>query len=95
MRMKVISLNVGLPREVTWRGINVSTGIFKKPIKGSVLVRRLNIEGDGQADLKVHGGVDKAVYAYSHKFYEWWEKELENPGLLPGAIASFGWRVAG
>ena len=62
--MKLISVNVGLPREVTWKGRTVSTGIFKEPVSGRVMVRSLNLDGDGQADLTVHGGADKAVYVY-------------------------------
>ncbi|MDX1488944.1 MAG: hypothetical protein R3268_12125, partial [Acidiferrobacterales bacterium] len=61
--MKVISVNVSLPREVSWRGRAVTTGIFKRPVAGRVIVRTLNLEGDRQADLRVHGGPDKAVYA--------------------------------
>jgi MOSC domain-containing protein YiiM len=61
--MKVISVNVGLPREVIWRGRPVTTGIYKKPIEGRVPIRALNLDGDRQADLRVHGGRDKAVYA--------------------------------
>ncbi len=63
--MKLISVNVGLPREVTWKGKTVTTGIFKEPVSERVMVRALNLDGDGQADLTVltvHGGADKAVY---------------------------------
>jgi MOSC domain-containing protein YiiM len=63
--MKVISVNVGLPREVIWKARKVKTGIFKDPIEGRVMVRRLNLDGDRQADLSVHGGPEKAVYGYS------------------------------
>ena len=62
--MKVVSLNTGLPREVMWHGSIVTTAIFKKPVTGRVRLARLNLDGDRQADLKVHGGVDKAVYCY-------------------------------
>ena len=58
--MKILSLNVGLPREVTWQGKLVTTGIFKEPVNGPVMLRTLNLDGDRQADLTVHGGVDKA-----------------------------------
>ena len=54
--MKLVSLNVGLPREVTWRGIKVTTGIYKQPVAARVALRRLNLDGDRQADLTVHGG---------------------------------------
>jgi MOSC domain-containing protein YiiM len=60
----VVSVNVGLPRTVRWKGRDVTTGIFKEPVEGRVAVRRLNLDGDGQADLSVHGGATKAVYAY-------------------------------
>ncbi|MEH2307539.1 hypothetical protein [Nostoc sp.] len=62
--MQVISVNVGLPREVLWKGKTVTTGIFKEPVEGRVMMQALNLDGDRQADLSVHGGKDKAVYAY-------------------------------
>lgn len=62
--MELISVNVGLPRDVIWKGRTVTTGIFKEPVAGSVRLRKLNLDGDRQADLSVHGGPDKAVYAY-------------------------------
>lgn len=73
--MRVLSVNVGLPREVQWRGRPVTTGIFKEPVAGPVPIRALNLDGDGQADLRVHGGPDKAVYAYPSEFYELWRRE--------------------
>lgn len=74
--MKVISVNVGLPRDVVWKGRNVSTGIFKEPIDGRVHAGKLNLDGDRQADLTVHGGEDKAVYAYPSEHYEFWRNEF-------------------
>ncbi len=74
--MKLVSVNVGLPREVEANGKRVLTGIFKQPVAGRVAVRRLNLEGDRQADLSVHGGPDKAVYAYPAEHYEFWRREL-------------------
>src|SRR5215213_9731817 len=62
--MHVISVNVGLPHEVDWKGKRVSTGIFKEPVAGRIVARRLNLDGDRQADLTVHGGEEKAVYVY-------------------------------
>ena len=62
--MRVISVNVGLPRTVQWKGKAVSTGIFKAPVSGRIHSRTLNLDGDRQADLSVHGGPDKAVYVY-------------------------------
>jgi MOSC domain-containing protein YiiM len=60
-QMKIVSIQVGLPKEVEFRGKVVTTGIFKEPVKGPILVKLLNLSGDGQADLSVHGGPDKAV----------------------------------
>lgn len=70
--MKLVSINVGLPREVAWQGGKVATGIFKQPVEGPVIVRRLNLDGDRQADLSVHGGPTKAVYAYPSEHYPYW-----------------------
>ena len=81
--MRVLSVNVGLPREVRWRGRSVTTAIFKEPVAGRVPVRALNLDGDRQADLRVHGGPEKAVYAYPSEFYELWRRE--RPEL------DFGW----
>ena len=83
--MKIVSLNTGLPREVLWRGRMVTTGIFKQPVEGRIALRKLNLDGDRQADLTVHGGVHKAVYCYPLEHYDYWTKEL--PGReLPMAI---------
>jgi MOSC domain-containing protein YiiM len=84
--MKVLSVNVGLPREVLWRGKPVTTGIFKEPVAGRVPLRRLNLDGDRQADLRVHGGQDKAVYAYPSEFYELWSRERPELELGPGTL---------
>jgi MOSC domain-containing protein YiiM len=73
---KVISLNVGLPRVVESHGEPVTTGIFKAPVAGAVMLRTLNLDGDGQADLSVHGGRSKAVYAYPIEHYHFWQTEL-------------------
>ncbi len=74
--MQLISLNTGLPREVTWHGRSVTTGIFKEPVRGRVALRKLNLDGDRQADLTVHGGEYKAVYCYPLVHYDYWKKEL-------------------
>jgi MOSC domain-containing protein YiiM len=74
-------VNVGLPQEIEWRGHMVSTGIFKRPVRGRVAVRRLNVEGDRQADLSVHGGPDKAIYAYPAEHYAYWRAELPDMEL--------------
>ena len=74
--MRLISVNVGLPRPVPYQDGIVSTGIYKESVAGPVWVRRLNLDGDGQADLKVHGGEHKAVYAYPLEHYAFWSREL-------------------
>ena len=85
--LRLVSLNVGLPRHVTWHGRDVTTGIFKHPVEGRVALKTLNLDGDRQADLSVHGGEYKAVYCYPIEHYDYWKKEL--PGReLP--MASFG-----
>src|SRR3954453_5885925 len=85
--MKLRSLNTGLPREVTWHGRHVTTGIFKAPVPGRVALRTQNLDGDRQADLTVHGGPHKAVYCYPFEHYAYWTREL--PGReLP--MAMFG-----
>ena len=82
--MKLISLNVGFPRQVTFRGELVTTGIFKEPIHHRTKLRKLNLDGDKQADLTVHGGVDKAVYSYPEEHYRFWQKELPDMYLSWG-----------
>ncbi len=82
--MKVVSVNVGLPREVMWHGRAVTTGIFKQPVEGRVALRKLNLDGDRQADLSVHGGKDKAVYCYPAAHYDYWKKELPGRELPMG-----------
>ncbi|HWT00718.1 MAG TPA: MOSC domain-containing protein [Pyrinomonadaceae bacterium] len=79
--MKLVSINVSRPRLVVWRGQSVSTGIFKEPVAGRVALRTLNLDGDRQADLTVHGGPSKAVYAYPSEHYEFWRAELPEMGL--------------
>lgn len=74
--MKVLSVNVALPRLVAWKGQTFETGIFKKPVAGPVMMRQLDLDGDRQADLSVHGGPYKAVYAYPSEHYVFWRKEL-------------------
>ncbi len=79
--MKLVSVNVGLPRLVIYNEQPVSTGIFKEPVTGPVVLRTLNLEGDRQADLSVHGGPSKAVYAYPSEHYEYWKQELPDMEL--------------
>src|SRR5437899_12010599 len=76
MTMKLVSVNTGMPREVKWHGRMVTTGIFKEPVKGRVALRKLNLDGDRQADLTVHGGEHKAVYCYPLAYYDYWKKEF-------------------
>lgn len=73
---RAVSINVGLPRQVRWMDRPVETGIFKAPITGRVAVRSLNLDGDRQADLSVHGGADKAVYGYPSEHYAYWREQL-------------------
>jgi MOSC domain-containing protein YiiM len=73
--MRIISINVGLPREILWHDKHVVTGIFKEPVEGPARLHTLNLDGDAQADLSVHGGIDKAVYAYPAEHYGFWRSE--------------------
>jgi len=77
--LKILSINVARPRLTAWKGMTVNTGIFKVPVAGRIKLRRVNFDGDRQADLSVHGGPDKAVYAYPSEHYEYWSREL--PGV--------------
>src|ERR1700730_13653956 len=85
--MKLVSVNTGLPREVMWHGRAVTTGIFKQPVDGRVALRKLNLDGDRQADLTVHGGEYKAVYAYPIEHYDYWKKELPDRELPIGIFS--------
>jgi MOSC domain-containing protein YiiM len=82
--MKIISLNVGRPRLVVSDGRPVSTGIYKTPVGGRVMLRTLNLDGDRQADLTVHGGPEKAAYAYPSEHYGYWRDELPGTELPRG-----------
>jgi len=84
--LKLLSVNVGMPREVDWHGRLVRTSIFKSPVSGPVRVATLNLEGDEQSDLTVHGGVHKAVYAYPSEHYLFWRKEIPGLDLSWGAF---------
>ncbi|MEY2606554.1 MAG: hypothetical protein QOH31_4376 [Verrucomicrobiota bacterium] len=76
MATRLVSVNIGLPRDINWRGKTVHTGIWKRPVPGRVIVRKLNIDGDGQGDLGGHGGVNRAVMVYQLESYRYWEREL-------------------
>ena len=84
--MKLVAISVGRPKEVQWRGRSVRTSIFKTPVSGRVHVARLNIEGDEQSDLSVHGGAEKAVYAYPAEHYDFWRRQLPDTELPWGAF---------
>jgi MOSC domain-containing protein YiiM len=77
--MKLLSLNVGRPRLIVYKAETINTGIFKPPVNGPIPLRTLNLDGDRQADLAVHGGPNKAVYGYPSEHYDYWRKEL--PGI--------------
>lgn len=83
-RLSVLAVNVGLPREIEVNGHRVATAIYKSPVSGHVTLRRLNFDGDRQADLTVHGGPDKAVYAYPSEHYAYWRGELPGVELIWG-----------
>jgi MOSC domain-containing protein YiiM len=84
--MKLVSVNTGLPREVSWRGRIVTTAIFKEPVGGRVALRKLNLDGDRQADLTVHGGEHKAAYCYPLAHYGYWKSELPGRELPMGSF---------
>lgn len=84
--MKIISLNVGRPRLITYKGATINTGIFKTPVSERIALRTLDLDGDEQADLSVHGGPYKAVYAYPSEHYEYWRNELATNDLPWGAF---------
>ena len=74
--VKLLSVNVSLPKEVPYKGKTIRTGIFKEPVPGRVKLRQLNLDGDGQADLVGHGGIYKAVHVYSLENYDYWKRQL-------------------
>jgi MOSC domain-containing protein YiiM len=84
--MQLVSVNVGLPREVTWHGRSVTTAIYKDPVEGRIALRTLNLDGDRQADLSVHGGQHKAVYCYPLAHYDYWKTELPGQKLPMGSF---------
>src|SRR5690349_17479627 len=81
---RLLSVNVGLPRDIAWKGRTVHTAIWKDPVAGRRLVRRLNIDGDGQGDLGGHGGEQRAVYVYQIESYRYWEDRLGRSDLTYG-----------
>src|SRR4051794_31564462 len=81
---RLLSLNVGMPRDVEWEGRTVHTGIWKEPVDDRRMVRRLNVDGDGQGDLHGHGGVNRAVFVYQAESYRYWEDVLDRDDLVFG-----------
>ena len=81
---RLLSVNVGLPRDVIWQDKTVHTGIWKTPVEGPRMVRRLNIDGDGQGDLAGHGGEHRAVLVYQHDSYRYWQNQLDRTGFAYG-----------
>ena len=76
---RLLSVNVGLPRDIPWQGKTVHTGVWKTPVEGRRMARRLNIDGDGQGDLQGHGGEHRAVFVYQIDLYRYWQAELAAP----------------
>src|ERR1700704_6952326 len=84
MGAQLVSVNVGMPKDVPWQGKTVHTGVWKEPVDGPVMVRRLNIDGDGQGDLAGHGGEQRAVLVYQTGSYDHWRSYLGRHDLVPG-----------
>jgi len=84
--MHLVSINVSKPKDAEYNGEIIQTGIFKKPIQGKLVVKKENIEGDGQADLVNHRGVHKAVYAFAHDRYDYWRRVFNDHSLTSGAF---------
>src|SRR5919197_3056133 len=80
----LVSVNVGKPKDVAWRGRTVHTGVWKHPVAGPSMVRRLNIDGDGQGDLNGHGGEQRAVLVYQLDSYQYWRRQLGRTDFEPG-----------
>ena len=81
---KLLSVNVGMPKDVSWRGRTVFTGVYKDPVSGPRRVRKLNVDGDGQGDLGGHGGEQRAVFVYQTDSYSYWERELGRDDFVYG-----------
>src|SRR6058998_1184113 len=81
---RLLSVNVGLPRDIEWKGRTVHTGIWKDPLRGRCRVGRLNLDGDGQGDTAGHGGEQRAVYVYQQESYRYWQAHLDRSDLVPG-----------
>src|SRR6266702_832123 len=81
---RLLSVNVGMPRDVTWRGTTVHTGVWKHPVAGRRMARRLNVDGDGQGDLAGHGGEQRAVFVYQIESYRYWQNQLNRTDFVHG-----------
>lgn len=81
---RLLSVNVGLPRDTGWKGRTVRTAIWKNPVAGRCRVSRLNLEGDGQGDLAGHGGEQRAVFVYQIESYRYWQQQLERADFVYG-----------
>ena len=81
---RLLSVNVGLPRDIVWRGRTVHTGVWKDPVQGRCRVGRLNLEGDGQGDLAGHGGEQRAVFVYQIESYRYWQDQLGRTDFVYG-----------
>ncbi len=84
MMGQLLSVNIGLPREVEWKGRIVRTAIWKNPVEGRCRVHRLNLDGDGQADLAGHGGENRAVFVYQIESYRYWQEQLSRSDFIHG-----------
>src|SRR5260370_9255773 len=84
---RLLSVNVGLPRDIVWKGRTVHTGIWKNPLRGRCRVGRLNLEGDGQGDLAGHGGEQRAVFVYQVGSYRYWQGQLKRTEFVPVQFA--------
>ncbi len=91
---RLLSVNVGMPRDVEWQGETVHTGIWKEPVNGPRMVRRLNVDGDGQGDLQGHGGVNRAVFVYQIESYRYWQEHLDRDDFVYGQFGE-NFTVAG
>ena len=90
---RLLSVNVGLPRDIEWKGRTVHTGIWKNPVRGRCRVGRLNLEGDGQGDLAGHGGEHRAVLVYQLDSYRHWQERLKRDEFVYGQFGVFRWSV--
>src|ERR1700755_2904010 len=81
---RLLSVNVGLPRDIDWKGRKVHTGIWKNPVPGRCRVRRLNLDGDGQGDLAGHGGEQRAAFVYQIESYSYWQDQLKRADFVHG-----------